>query len=376
MKSYKSFIKEAKTATNFEAFITVAFNGGPRKDPKTLANAGLSVSDYNEYKSEATSIAKILKSKFGTKKPMVHYGAGSAKTIDWWIGKGTPKTDNYIDNNKLSLKEAGGSQIMSAKKGESISTFNAAIKHMDSNAPDEAFKFVDIISKFMSEIVMPKGGPTIGEFTKAVKAEKSIPKALESLSKRYLKSDTGKKKMTEKMNSFFANNSEFSKWFTYEAATGQLKFQPEPVAAANWVLKFSTDGTVHELTQLSRGGKPTKYIDTLSGKVKYRFSWKTPTSRGKKTYMSLRGDILKEDLDYDNIDNLIEKECSRFEDELLSEGLIDIAKKGFQKVKNFFASLIKKIIDAAKKIARKGISPLLDFFGVEIGNVQISGLEY
>ena len=376
MKSFVEYINEqklleAKVATNFEAFITVAYNGGIKRDKQTLAGAGLSEDDYNEYKKEAQSIARALKGKFKTGK-MVHYGSDNAQMVDWWTGKGTPKTDNYIGKAHLSLKQAKGSQLMSAKKGEAISTFKAAVAYMGKHAPKDSDKLAKKISRFMKEVVMPKGGPTIGEFTTAVKENKSIGKALKALADQYLTASDKRKKMTIELNDYFSTNSEFSRWFTYEAATGETKFGPEPLAMANWVLKFSTDGRIQELEPLSRGGKPTKYIDKLSKKVHYRFSWKTPSSRGTKTYMALRGDIREAK----TLDELIGQECQSSSYLFLNEGIFDNITKAYQKMKTFFTQLIEKIINAISAAAKRGMDSLLEFLGVEISNVSVTGLSY
>ena len=292
-ESNKEFLVEGKLATDFEAFITVAYNGGLKKDSHTLEAAKLSSNEYKKNEPAAKKIAKKLHGTFSGSK-MVHHGSGTGAMVDWWRGKNTPKTDNYIGKNRISLKEAGGSQVMSGSQSEAISTFTAAVKYMESDT-DQAQALVDKVKRTMTEVVVPKDKMTIGDFTKAYKAEKNFKGAMKKIANKYTKAGKAHKRVTSDINSFFEDNADFRMWFTYEAATGEKKFGPDPVADANWVLKFDTSGKVHDLKKLSNGiSNPTGYIKKLSSKIKYRISWKTPTSTGQRTYSSFRGDILQD----------------------------------------------------------------------------------
>lgn len=383
MKSFKGHLREEeliiegkKLATDFEAFITVAYNGGLKNDSHTLGSAKISSNEYKKNEAAAKEIAKKLHGSFGGSK-MVHHGSGTGEMSDWWKGKNTPKTDCYIGKNRISLKEAGGSQIMSGGQDEALSTFTAAVKYMESDA-SQAQNLVDMVKSTFTEVVVPKDKMTIGDFTKAYKSEKNFKGAMKVLADKYRDTTLAHKELTKEVTSFFADNKEFRTWFTYEAATGEKKFAPDPVADANWVLKFDTSGKVHELKKLSTGvSKPSGYIKKLSGKIKYRISWKTPTSKGQKTYSSFRGDILQENI---TISSMINEEINSFESELLAEGLLDKGKdfvKGiYLKAKEFFKNLAKKILTYLQDLVSRGIGAILNFLELEPSSIQVSNLKF
>jgi hypothetical protein len=382
-------LTEGKLATDFEAFIVVAFNGGPSKDPDTLAANGLTVEYYKEHSAAAKKIAKELKQKLSSRSKMTHFGKGggkvSAKWKKWGGSNNTPKTDLYIGNKyKISLKEAGGSQLLSAKAGEAISTFHAAVDYM-SKSSKEVKKLVQSVENAMREIVVPKNaGMNIGEFTKIAKSgAKGVRGKMKQLMTDYLQTSSSLKPLTQNLKSYFETNPEFKRWFVYEAATGEKKFADE-LAPANWVLKFDTSGKVHQLEPLSSGvASPTVAIDKLAAKVGLRVSWKTPTSKGNKTYVALRGDIKKapvaesftlNDLIEQETDNFITENAEYFNDTtLLTEGVLGNL---WGKVTNWFKRMFKTIIDTVKRIASAGIDAVLNFFGYEVSSVQVSGLEF
>lgn len=383
MKTYEQLKEETQVlsegvATDFEAYITVAYNGGLKssKNQGILKAANKSEEQYSQHKAAAEKISSVLRKKFGAKTQMIHYGSGAGKMVDWWNGKNTPKTDNYIGKNRFSLKEAGGSQLLSASRAEALSTFTAALKYMESDST-EAQKLVNKVKKTMTEVIVPKK-TTIGDLTKAVKDGKSFRGAMKQLADKYTNTTKAHKKLTKDVNAFFNDNQEFRKWFTYEAATGEMKFSPEPIAAANWVLKFDTSGEVHQLERLSMGNsKPSKYVVKLSEKVKYRISWKTPTSKGQKTYSSFRGDILKENY---TVYDMIQEEVDLFEENILEEGLLDSVKKKssefLAKVKAFFLKLYNRIVSYMQSLVDSGVKAILDFLEIEPKSISVSGLEY
>jgi hypothetical protein len=229
----------------------------------------------------------------------------------------------------------------------------------------------------MTEVIVPKK-TTIGDLTKAVKDGKSFRGAMKQLADKYTNTTKAHKKLTKDVNAFFNDNQEFRKWFTYEAATGEMKFSPEPIAAANWVLKFDTSGEVHQLERLSMGkSQPSKYVVKLSEKVRYRISWKTPTSKGQKTYSSFRGDILKENY---TVYDMIQEEVDLFEENILEEGLLDSVKKKssefLAKVKAFFLKLYNRIVSYMQSLVDSGVKAILDFLEIEPKSISVSGLEY
>ena len=375
LKTFTQHITEGKLATEFEALISCAYNGGPKKDPEVLAINHITPEYYAKYEKEARSIAKAIKTKTKAKGKMIHYGAGAGTLATWWDGRSTPKTDMYIGDVRISLKEAGGSQLMSAKRGEAVSTFKAAMAYMDS-VPASASKLAKQLSTAMQEVVVPKT-TTIGDFTTKLRAGKSVGKDLQDKAKKFLDRNDAKKALTTQLTKFFIESEEFRNWFVFEAATGFTKFSPEGPrgsSIASWVVKFDTGGNVHECEPLMTSRyQPTAFTKKMGGKVKFRISWKTPSSRGQKTFLALRGDILKEQrLEHGSaIQDIIDEELNRFDDDfsmLNEDGILS-------KVTGFFRSLYNKITSALMAVAKHGVSAIVAFLGLEPDNVSVSGLE-
>ena len=136
IKSMTEFLTEDKRATEFEKYIVIAYNGGFQKARDTY---GVEEENYNEEKEIAENIANDIRRK--TKSPsgsMIHFGKGRGKMISWWEGNPTPKTDLYSTAGiNISLKQKGGSQLMSGLVGETRSTFKAGQIYMDKYAPKE-----------------------------------------------------------------------------------------------------------------------------------------------------------------------------------------------------------------------------------------------
>ena len=83
---------------------------------------------------------------------MEHFGSGSAKLNPRWdkyfidaTGKSAPsttripKTDMYIGNQHISLKKAGGSQLMSGGKAESLATLAHVYDKIPSSVKTKEF---------------------------------------------------------------------------------------------------------------------------------------------------------------------------------------------------------------------------------------------
>lgn len=378
IKTFKKYtiITEGKLATNFEAFITVAFNGGPSKDPETLEVNRISVAEYKKYEKEAKAIAKVIKSTTRAKGKMVHYGSGAGQVAAWWDGKGTPKTDIYVGDVRISLKEAGGSQLLSAKKGEALSTFKAAMEYMGGGNRQVAM-LGNRLEKVMQDITLPKQGPIISYFQNQIKTKgiKGVAKHLKDTAERWIYAEENKARMTTELKKFFNENEEFRTWFVFEAATGLTKFSPEgrkgkPIS--NWVVKFDTSGNVHEIESLmTTKYKPTSYVKKLGSKIGFRISWKTPSSKGRKTYISLRGDIFKED----TIDSIINKFILK-EQELFEESSYLTEDSIISKLTNLLSKIINGILSKISAMAKKGMGSLMDFLGIGISSVEVIGLDY
>ena len=409
MKSFKSYLHdevsltEAVSATAFEATITTAFNGGPQKDPDTLAKARVSEAQYKAVEKQSIRIANLIKSKTRAGGKMIHFGVGAGKKISWWQGGGIPKTDMYVGKIKISLKQAGGSQLMSARRGEALSTFRAAVEYMHEQTPAETAKLLSLIEESMKRFFTPKGVP-LNTFKFLVKrVRKQGPASVkDDIRKKVEEFDAiGKaaKSAATLLTEFMTTNKEFRRYFVYEAATGQKKFEPDPFADANWVVEFNPKSGNAKVEKLSAGrNSPAKFIDSLASGVSFKMEWKT--GRGAtlnkqgvgSTEVALRVSIPKSDqleearsrlamLGLDT--NVVETpgtSCLEdiYNEEMrlyMEEGFVYLTEDGFiQSIIAFFKSLWDKIVAGMRTAAKKGILWLLDFLGIQLGSIEPVGL--
>ena len=412
MKSFKSFLQdehvsltEAVSATAFEATITTAFNGGPEKDADTLAKAGVSEDAYRSVEQQSTRIAKLIRSKTRAGGKMIHFGVGSGKKIAWWQGGGIPKTDVYAGKVKISLKQAGGSQLMSARRGEALSTFRAAVEYMNEETPKETDKLLRLMEQSMKKFFTPQGVP-LNTFKFLVKrVRKQGPASVKGEVRKKIEEfnaiEQASKAAATMLTEFMTTNKEFRRWFVYEAATGQKKFEPDPFADANWVVEFNPKSGNAKVEQLSAGrNSPAKFIDSLASGVSFKMWWKT--GRGAtlnkqgiaSTEVSLRVSIPKsEQLErFQNVLPMLGLNTSVVEtpgtsciqdiynEELklfTEEGLVYLTEDGFiQSIVSFFKNLWNKVVAGMKAAAKKGILWLLDFLGIQLGGIEPVGMAF
>lgn len=413
MKSFKTFLNEgapaplteAISAAAFEATITTAYNGGPGKDPETLATARIKLNDYKTVEKQSRKIAKLIRAKTGAKGKMIHFGTGAGRRVSWWQGGGVPKSDMYVGKVRISLKQSGGSQLMSARRGETLSTFRAAIEYMQDEAPQETAKLVKMIEKSMVQFFTPKGVNinTFKFFVKKMKKQgpRGIKKAVRDKIDEFNAIDKAVRNVVPKLGAFMEENLEFRKWFVYEAATGETKFGPDPFADANWIVEFNAATGNAKAEKLSNGKrKPAKFIKALASKVGFKLRWKTGSgSKLNKqgvgnTEMSLRVDVPAPKKGQSEgfattlsmlglnqpivdvpttsvIEDIYAEELRMFAE----EGNVYLTEEGFiQSIVAFFKGLWNKIVAGLRAAASKGIRFLLDFLGIELTGIEPTGL--
>ena len=359
MKAFSEYLSEQKiTAADFENFITVAFNGGPNKDKETPIK---SMEAYNAAKPALNKIVNALKSE-GFRGRMQQTGRARGTLNPNWMGSDTtPKADMIVGKSGISLKKKGGSQLMSAKKDETLSTFYAAVDFMNKES-SEATRLANKLSKVMKEFAVPQKLGTIGDFT--LKAKKDYIKtrgAERQLADDYLTKSNLFPKLTKEIREFFEDNPFFHKFFIYEAATGAYKFQPDPAAAADYIVAFDEAGNT-SIHRISNGyGKPGKYINNLARDVSIRISWKTHSSRSQKTFPSFRADV-RENASIKTFSEMYED----FTKELTENWFTDAAKR--------VMGFVGRVVSYLMELASKGISAILSFFEYQPDNISVSSV--
>jgi hypothetical protein len=399
MIKFKSYIlTEAATkvsATDMESVIVVAYNGGFDKSKDTF---GLKRATFELGESIAAGIVKDIRSKTkASPNSMIHFGKGAGKLNPAWLGSnGTPKTDLYsTDGINISLKQKGGSQVMSGYKEETLSTFNAAVLMMGSNAPKEIHGLLKELEPVLKKITVPGNINTIIKsikdktIPKGVKAKvgstkreldiKFNPKEYEAKQNEIIDWKASMKTLTPVFTKFFEDNQEFKMYFVYEAATGEFKFAPDKHANSNWMVEFDPKtGTNNNVVQLSMGkNKPSPFIETLSKKVKLRISPKTPTGSkvsAKGTSATVGSFRLTVSENADTFSEFMLIEERNFNSELLTEGYISEAKL-FQKLTKWLSNLYDKVVNKLKQLVKLGYAALMAFFDFKVDSVNTIGLQ-
>ena len=397
MKSFKQLIetKSKVSATDMEAVIVVAYNGGYDDAKDTF---GLDKATFDLGKDIALGIVKDIRTNTkASPKSMIHFGKGSGTLNPKWFGSnGTPKTDLYsTDGIAISLKQKGGSQVMSGYKEETLSTFYAAIDMMGENAPKEISVLMKQLEPVLKKITVPGNINTI---IKSIK-DKTLPKGVKAKvgsSKRELDIKFNKKEYVAKQNEiidwkksmkelnpvfrkFFEDNKEFRKYFVYEAATGDFKFAPDKYANSNWMVEFDpSTGASNNVVQLSLGkGKPAPFIDKLASKVTVRISPKTPTGSkvsAKGTAATVGSFRLTVAENASTFAGFMMIEEYNFNKKLLTEDYLSEAKL-FQKLTQWLSNLYKRVMSKVKQLMAQGYAAIMSYFEFEVGSVDTKGLQ-
>lgn len=340
------------SATEWEYCIAAAFNNArttvpSSMDPDVFADKfasrhSISLVKYLSVKDTAQKIAKTIRTQLkiaGTADyRMESTGASSGEMIEWWDGKNTPKTDLYTFKShstdtkssiKLSLKKEGGSQYMSAMKGEALSTFKAATLFMDKSGKskstaDDIMKVVEkkLTSRFESTLSIDfltkfaqdyKGD--VGKVAPSPARKKAIQKELPKevpFGKKMIKTPSVDDILKEvnrhirwkdfissanpEIGHWFSVNEDFKTWFVFEAATGRMKFEPDEKASATHVLVFDTTtgehSIVHALEEPVTLGKlkfsPSSYVKKEASRAIIRISPKTPDGKSGRSPAGFR----------------------------------------------------------------------------------------
>ena len=404
MKRFQEYVTEQKrggakknkvSATDMEAVIVVAFDGGWDKAKDTY---GLKQTVYESGEKIAQTIADdIRKTTKASPNSLIHFGSGAGQLNPKWLGSnGTPKTDLYsTDGINISLKQKGGSQVMSGYKEETISTFYAAMDSMGDKAPKEIDKLIKRLDPVLRKITVPGNVNTIinsikgKSIPKGIKAKQASGKVMDiKFDKREYAAKQAEivdwKAAMQELNpvfrEFFEANTEFRRYFVYEAATGDFKFAPDKYANSNWMVEFDPEfGSKNNIVQLSLGhNQPAPFIDKLAKKVTVRISPKTPTgskvtSQGTaSTVGSFRLTVAENS--FDTFETMMLREQTKFTESLLTEGVLTEAGL-FSKLKTWLSKLYYKVIKKIKQIAKLGYEALMSFFQFEVSKVETSGLQ-
>jgi len=172
----------------------------------------------------------------------------------------TPKTDIISADHKLkiSLKEEGGSQLMSGGYHEALATILCAIEK--SKCLEEAKELIASLDikwltgfKDIDGIAKIKRNPNHKDYELIKNAE------------------TNGNKVQELLNNLIKNNSKFEYELLYEAMTGLIKFGESNPASANYILVWND-----KTPESSKFYTPEEYIKHLKeSKIQYLINFKS-----------------------------------------------------------------------------------------------------
>jgi hypothetical protein len=371
------------TGEDWEALIICAYNGID-ENSNEWKRAQIFWSNYGEdAKKIANSFSGIIKSS-----KLSQLGSSTAAIKPDWGGTNkTPKTDILGNNNeRISLKKAGGSQLMSAGKEETLATFHAAMKMMGEGNPASLKSFLDTLETKMG--TMSERG-TITALQQLRDSGETLTPAQEKAVAEMEQLQLNAAEITKDMAEIF-KDMYFKTCFCFEAATGTNKFADKD-AIANKLIEFEDSGkiTAHLPMNVINDAR------VLASKNSFFVSFKTG-SASSKPYLSLRTkQIAKSKLvEVTTFRDIINEEFIRynFGEQILLEGdrqqldefqifdkLIRGVKNVSSKVKDQVTSIlnnimkrIKEAISYIKTLGADMFNAITNFLGMEVTNVNIN----
>ena len=371
----------------------------------------------------------------GFKPPMTQTGGGGDKEIklnsQWlvWGGKNkTPKTDMTTAKRKISLKKKGGSQLMSAQKGEAMATFHATLQLMGTTEKNKTY-IKGVIDKIESDFKTIMLDGTVGDLDNPNSTLRKDLQKSGQLNKKQ-QEVANQQKMNEKLSELMEEvfngkgrgkevqefHKSFKKHFIFEAASGLTKFKAG-LGTASHLVEFTENGSISknysigEVNGLGSGQWSIgKEIANMANQIDFYVSFKTGS---KNPYSALRSKAAKQvkeeyipfkniesmptlrDLVFETLEEdgtlLLTEENLQLDEWALVQRAFDKVKRRASKMKGwvedkvkgamnwlkgFVELLLKKVKQALSKIVemgKKALHALLKFFGFEPKNASGSG---
>jgi hypothetical protein len=386
--SYFTHLKSGKampSGEDWESLIIVAYNN--TFEGYEWERAEKFWADYgNDARKIADSFKKEIKSK-----SLSQLGASTAPlNSDWGGSNKTPKTDILGDSDeRISLKKAGGSQLMSGGQEEALATFDAAMKMVGENKPKILDSFLNTLEDKMGR--MSQKGTISALEALRDSGEKLTPEqetAIAEMQQLQLNAQEINKDMSLVFKDIY-----FKSCFCFEAATGTNKFADKN-AIANELIEFNPGNgkiTAHLPMKKIEDAKP------LAQSNSFYVSFKTGGG-GSKPYLALRTkkmskkqmlgeevesfrDIVveefsKSDYGMSMLNEANEQQLNEFQIfNKLSKGLKNVSSKIKSQAKKILDAILKRIkqaFDAIKKLGRSMFDGIMHFLGMEVSSVKIS----
>ena len=334
---------------------------------------------WGDWEEQAMRTAEAFR-KAGIKE-LKQTGSQRAVLSKNWKGtNATPKTDLLGGKHRISLKKAGGSQLMSAGKEESISTVEAAMATYGVSGKGKR-EFNALLKSFEDNLIKmsEKGQMSTLRKTKNKALQKEIEIA-----------DIKTAKINEDIEKYINNSVDFKSHFCWEAATGHTKFGQDTWPTATLIITFKEAGGIESTLVLDT---PEKAGKVLAKGNNFYASFKS--SGSSAPYLSLRTKhVAKSKL----VDDYIPTFAEIISEETVNSGLflqedlmqldeyamLDKLKRGANAISSKVVNAAKKALAAIqkrisqafnmiKKLGAKAWQGLLNFFGLTVSNVNVKG---
>ena len=344
---------------------------------------------WGDWENQGMKLGQDFIKKIKVKK-LEQLGASTLPISKEWKGTNkTPKTDLIDGNKRISLKKAGGSQLLSAGKFEAISTVEAAMR-MYSIDPKGKRTVETLLDNLETKMIKLSTKDTVGNLEKLGKKTNLSPADKIKVAEL----DQGQlyaKELTNEMETLFNKEQLMKEFFCWEAATGENKFGKDSQGVANQVITFKETGTITDILPLKTPSQAGKILAT--GNTFY-ISFKS--SSGSPPYLALRSKKIKLTASYQpTFADIIKEECARERVgmQVLHEGkveqldefqmfnkLVSKAKGVATSIKNqakrILDAILKRLKDAfnwIKKQGRKLVDAVLNFFGLDMSISKLKG---
>ena len=351
---------------------------------------------WGDWSEQAIKTAKEFQTKLKV-KTIEQTGSRKVKGLskEWKGTNTTPKTDLLSGNKRISLKKAGGSQLLSAGPSEAISTVEAAMRQFSASKAGKD-KIDALLENLETKMIKLSTNDTISSINDLQDKDK---KTLTAQDKKkiaeYELGDKFAKELTSEMENLFNSEQKMKDYFCWEAATGESKFGKGTWPTANEMVTFKEAGGISNHLQLY---DPEKAGAILSDKNDFYVSFKS--SSGSPPYLALRSKKVRLKNSFEpTFADIIQEECAkdRVGMKVLHESRMEELNE-FQilsKIWNKTKSVAKSIADGAKKVltaihkrlsaafnwikkqGRRMLDAVLNFFGFTISKVKVkSGGKY
>lgn len=344
---------------------------------------------WAEYEEPATKVAEDYMKKLGVSDAK-QYGASSVAITSEWKKFGasntTPKTDIVSGKYKVSLKKSGGSQLLSAKKEETLATFNAALMTYgdSSSGAQEVRKLMDSLKEKMVSLSYRDTITNVDKLkNKQNLTDKEIAK-IEELDNARLGSD----ELNKQIGRVFEDKL-FKSHFCFEAATGNTKFGKDSIASSNVIVTFRDTGNISDIlhltspetagAQLSKGNDFYVSFKSSSGSAPYL------SFRSKKLSKGALNKMLKEDtfagIIHEELksENFLTEDMQQLDEFAMFKNLSRKLRNASGEVKAIAQRVMERIMkrvseafDFIAKLGKRALKGLMNFFGIKVDKITIS----